>query len=257
MKPRSLFAFVIAGLGWSPEAAATHITCPNGAQSSAAEICPVFVQGDPSCIDAAQICSIVVGQQVVFSPPPNGNPSGSGITVTISGTTAVVKDTLTTVDQQKGRPGIDAIIARRNSAYIYCGTEILSDIVKAPGTQAPNQVTVCLAEGPCGLEPTNVINACGPYGGTANFLQAYKVGPVEQEVNICGCGDYKARFCDIRAPIFDGSGNPRFVSCNPDGEQILKSSEAESTATMGENSCVMRTIGGRRVLIDTETGLLC
>lgn len=259
-----LFVFLtMAALGWSTEVAAQAL-CPNGAPRSAAGICPIFVQGDPSCIDAAQICSIAQGLQapIVFSPPP-GPPGGvDGVVVTISGTSATVRDTNTALNQQLGRPGIEAIIARRNSAYIYCGTEILNDVVKAPGNQAPNQLTICFAKGPCGLSLDNVSNACNAYNTpnvTANFVQAYQVGPVEQEVNLCGCSPFVAQFCDIRSPVFAGPGdtNPRFVSCNPDGKQVLKSAEAEGTATMGTNSCVMRTIGGRRILIDTATGSLC
>lgn len=254
MKTRLIALLALAGSCWTTGSVA-QTTCPNGAQPSAAGICPIFVQGDPNCTDAAQICSIVQGLQepLQFSPPPG---SLQGVTVTLQGTSAVVKDTNTTVDQQSGRPGIEAIIARRNSAYIYCGTEILSDIVKAPGSQAPNQVTVCFAKGPCGVDPLQLPTACNIYGGNANFLQAYKVGPIQQDVNLCGCGDFKARFCDIRPPTFDGD-NPRFVSCNPDGKQVLKAAEAESTATMGTNSCVMRTIGGRRILVDSATGTLC
>ncbi len=263
MTPRLFVFLAIAALGWSTQVAAQTLPpCPNGGPRSAAGICPVFDQGDPDCEVAAQICGFAEGLQFVFSPVPN---SGSGITVTVSGTSATVKDTLVTPNQQDGRPGIEAIIARRNSAYIYCGTEILNDVVKAPGSQAPNQVTVCLAKGPCGLSETQLINGtngvCDRYGATANFVQAYQVGPIEQNVNICGCSPFVARFCDIRAPIFAPPVNnipqPRFVSCNPDGQQVLKSAEAESTATMGTNSCVMRTIGGRRILIDTATGSLC
>ena len=261
MTPRLFVFLAIAGLASITEAAAQTV-CPNGASPSASGICPVFVQGDPNCNDAAQICSIVQGLQVplVFSPPPG---TQVGVTVTLSGTSAVVKDTNITFDQQLGRPGIEAIIARRNSAYIYCGTEILNDIVKAPGNQAPNQVTVCFAKGPCGLEPGPLTSACNAYNPvptspTANFIQAYKVGPIEQAVNICGCSPFAARFCDVRAPVFAGPGdtNPRFVACNQDASP-LKSVEAEGTATIGTNSCVMRTIGGRRILIDTATGSLC
>jgi len=254
---RLLTFFAIAGLGWSSGAAA-QTTCPNGAPPSAAGICPVFVQGDPSCVEAAQICSINSSQDpVVFSPVISS--SKSGITLKVVGTGVDVKDTTSTPNQQLGRPGFDAVIARRNSAYVYCGNDTLHDIYTAPGKQTPNQVTVCFAKGACGLSPEGVTNACNVYnsaGVTANFLQAYKVGPIQQDINICGCSPFVARFCELRASVLDEDGNPRFVACNQDSSP-LKSVEAEGTATIGTNTCVLRSIGGRRVLIDSTTGLLC
>lgn len=155
---------------------------------------------------------------------------------------------------------MEIIIARRNGSYVYCGTEILRDLVRAPGTQAANQVTICFAEGPCDLNATPVVNACNAFnsgGGTANFLQAYRVGPTEQDVNLCGCPPFAAQFCDIRQPRNVGSPpSASFVACNPDSS-ALKSAEAEGTATIGGNTCVMRTIGGRRILIDSTTGKFC
>ena len=252
-----LFVFLaIVGLRWITEAAA-QTTCPNGAPAIATGICPIFVQGDPSCVDAAQICKISVVKQVVFSPPSNSTIEG--VTVKLVGSAADIKDVYSTPDQQQGRPGMDALIARRNSAYIYCGIDIFHDVVTAPGKQSPNQVTICFAKGPCGLSQTGVANACNVYnnaGVTANFLQAYKVGPLEQDVNICGCSPFVARFCDLRAPILDEESKPRFAACNQDNSP-LKSVEAEGTATIGTSTCVLRTIGGRRILVDSSTGQLC
>jgi hypothetical protein len=255
---KRLFAFLaIAGLGWSNGAMAQTV-CSNGAPPSAAGICPVFVQGDPSCVEAAQICSINSNQQpVVFSPVTSSTISG--IRLRVVGTAVDVKDTFGAPDQQLGRPGFDAVIARRNSAYVYCGNDTIHDIYTAPGKQTPNQVTVCFAKGPCGLSPEGVTNACNFYnstGVTANFLQAYKVGPIQQDINICGCSPFVARFCELRTPALDEDGNPRFVACNQDSSP-LKSVEAEGTATIGTNTCILRSIGGRRVLIDSTTGLLC
>src|SRR5436305_14406274 len=74
MNTRMLFFAALAGISWSSPVVA-QATCPNGAPASAAGICPVFVQGDPSCVDAAQICGINVAQQLVFSPR-GGNHRG-------------------------------------------------------------------------------------------------------------------------------------------------------------------------------------
>lgn len=254
---KSLLSLVVglAGIAVSGQAF-SQVTCPNGAPPSASGICPVFIQGDPSCVDAAQICDIDPADQVIFSPVGG---SADGVAVRVVGTGVDVRDILSAPDQQLGRPGMEVIIARRNSAYVYCGVEVLHDVVTAPGRQTPNQVTVCFAKGPCGLTPTRVSNACSAYnsgGTTANFLQAYQVGPRDQTVNICGCSPFVARFCDNRTPVLDENQDPRFVACNQNGSP-LKSVEAEGTATIGTNSCVLRTIGGRRVLVDSSTGQLC
>jgi len=268
MTARWFVFLAIAGLGWVAEAAAqTPPACPNNAPRSAAGICPVFVQGDPTCVEAAQICGIGVEDLASVSPLPN---SDNGVSFTVSGTSAVVKDTFTTPNQQTGRPGFEAIIARRNGAYIYCGIEILNDLVKAPGPGAPNQVTVCFAKGPCEQTTTQVSAACAAYGGAASFLQAYNIGPLEQTVNICGCSPSVARFCDPRPPIYaDPPTNavPRFAACNPGAidevtltkypQAPFKALEAEGTATIGINTCVLRTIGGRRILVNSTTGTLC
>lgn len=267
MTPRLFVFLAIAALGWITEAAATTITCPGGAPASAAGICPIFVQGDPGCTDAAQICKIDVDQSFLFVP----NTSHDGITVSLVGaTSANVKDTLTVIDQQTGRPGFEAVVTKgASAAYIYCGINVLNDVVTAPGPAAPTQVKVCTAKGPCGLSSTEVTNACNVYNlptRKIDFLQAYKVGPIVQNTNICGCSPSVARDCDQRAPINVGSYSstvrtyytptPRFVSCNP-GSAQLKSAEAEGTATIGTNTCVMRTIGGRRILVNSTTGLQC
>lgn len=267
MRPRLFIFLAMAALGWTTEVAATTTLCPNGAPASAAGICPILVQGDPSCADAAQICKIDVDQSFLFVP----NTSHDGVTVSLVGaTSANVKDTLTVIDQQTGRPGFEAVVSKSASAaYIYCGINVLNDVVTAPGPVSPTQVKVCTAKGPCGLSPTAVTNACNVYNypiRKIDFLQAYKVGPIAQDTNICGCSPSVARDCDQRAPIFVGSYSstsrtysnptPRFVSCNPTGAQ-LKSAEAEGTATIGTNTCVMRTIGGRRILVNSTTGTLC
>jgi len=252
MIPRWFVVLAMMTAGCATEAMAQ--SCPNPLSDGG--ICPVFVQGDASCADAAQICGVALDPlqpPVVFAPPAHGS---SCIDASFVGTKVDVKDNCA-ASQQLGRPGMEIIIARRNGSYVYCGTEILRDLVRAPGTSLANQVTICFAEGPCDLAPTQVINACSPYGGTANFLQAYRVGPIEQDVNLCGCGDYAARFCDIRQPRNVGSPpSASFVACNPDSS-ALKSVEAEGTATIGGNTCIMRTIGGRRVLIDSTTGTYC
>jgi hypothetical protein len=255
---RRLFVFLaVIGMGWSAQAAA-QTTCPNGVPASAAGICPIFVQGDPSCVNAAQICGVNIIQQLVFYPAAG---SSFGVTVKRIGSAVDVKDTQSAPDQQFGRPGIDVIIARRNGAFVYCGADILHDVVTAPDRQAPNQVTICFAKGPCGLKPADVASACNVYnnrylGTVANFLQAYRVGPLEQDVNICGCPPFVARFCDFKAPVLDEEGKQRFVACNQN-RSPLKATEAEGTTTIGTDSCVLRTIGGRRILIDSATGQLC
>jgi hypothetical protein len=280
MIARLFSSLAIVGLAWITEAAATTVVCPNGAPASAAGICPILVQGDPSCNDAAQICNIVVSQQLLFNPPPG---SQDGVTVSFVGATTVnVKDTFPSPDQQRGRPGIETVITRGSGAYIYCGISVLNDIVTAPGSegpQAPDQVRVCFANGPCGLTPTQVTNACNVYNPspttrTADFLQAYRVGPTQQVSNVCGCSPSVARDCDPRAPIFAGgysstsgrtysSLTPRFVSCNPGSVSApaqpapLKAAEAEGTTTIGTNTCVLRTIGGRRILVNSTSGTLC
>src|SRR5438477_6605418 len=98
MNTRMLFFAALAGISWSSPVVA-QATCPNGAPASAAGICPVFVQGDPSCVDAAQICGINVAQQVVFSPPGGSN---SGVVTKVVGTAVDVQDVFSSDDQQLG-----------------------------------------------------------------------------------------------------------------------------------------------------------
>jgi hypothetical protein len=228
-------------------------TCPSGAPPSAAGICPVFFPGDPSCTDAFQVCGFSPEGQIVVSPPRSSSNGAFQIEVTPLGGALDVKD-VSPPSQQNGTRGYEAAIVRRNGAYIYCGTSVLHDTVRAPGNGTPSQLTICWAKGPCGLDETRVGNVCNQYNQptrTADFLQAYEIGPLEQDVNVCGCSPAVAQFCDARQPILDQQGNPRFVACNPDGSP-LKAAESESIATEGTDTCIWMTLGGRRMLVDRD-----
>jgi hypothetical protein len=243
---------IVGALGTAGQAVAQ--TCPNGAPRSAAGICPVFFPGDPSCADAFQVCGFPPEAQIVVSPPRSVLTGSFRIEVTAVGAALDVKD-VSPVSQQNGTRGMEILVARRNGAYIYCGTSLLHDVVRAPGTGSPSQLSVCWAKGPCGLDEVRVGEVCTRYNPagsrTADFLQAYLVGPLEQSVNLCGCSPAIAQFCDARQPILDTEGNPAFVACNPDGSP-LKSAEAESIATEGTDTCIWMTIGGRRILVDKD-----
>jgi hypothetical protein len=242
------------------------VTCVNGAAPSAAGICPIFVPGDPSCSDVIDICGITrtsPNDEVFLSPPRSGvhRKGAFEIQVDVIGSSLRVRDVSPT-SQQNGTRGYEVAIVRRNGAYVYCGTSVLDDVVRGPGSGTPTQLSVCWAKGPCGIDETRVANACtqyNPAGGvrTSDFIQSYEIGPLEQDVNVCGCPRQPpepptlSQFCDARQPIFSDFEKqlPRFVACNPDGSP-LKSAEAESIVTEGTNSCIWMTIGGRRVLVD-------
>ena len=247
---------IIGGFGPAADVAAQ--ICPATATSSAAGIKPIFVPGDPSCADAFAICGFQEGAQIVRSPPSSLLTGAFRIQVApaCGGAALDVKD-VSPASQQNGTPGYKVAIVRRNGANIYCGTGVLHDVVRPPGTGTPTQLTICWAKGPCGINETQVGNACAQYNQPvrkADFLQAYKVGPIEQDVDVCGCAPSVAQFCDARQPIFvpqTSPPEPRFVACNPDNSP-LKATEAESLATEGSETCIWMTIGGRRVLVDKD-----
>ena len=273
MTPRWFVFLAIAGLGWSSGAAAQTCTNP----FSAGGICPIFQQGDPGCAEAAQICGVDVDltKTLVFSPPTNP-PTLNFVTVTAAGGNRLdVDDNLSPDNQQLDRPGMDILIARRNSSYIYCGINILRDQVSAPGSLAPNQLTVCFAKGVCSLPQTAVTSVCSAYNSasrTADFIKTYQVGTTEQNPSLCGCPpsptdqkDYGARSCDPREapPVGSPTAEPSFLSCNPGSALFpgqpatLKGIGSEGTANIGTQSCTYVSIGGKRYLVDTTTGLKC
>jgi hypothetical protein len=250
----------LGGLGWIPQGVA-ETNCPSGAPASAAGICPVFVPGDPSCADAVEICGVSKEGQVVVSPPKSFRTGPFQIEVTTMGYAIDVKD-VSPPSQQNGTRGYEIAIVKRDGANIYCGTSVLHDIVTAPGSRSArtgshrwSKLTICWGRSPCGLDETRVENACSqyndPYTRRADFLQAYEIGPIEQEINLCGCAPAVAQFCDPRQPILDQQEDPRFVACNPNNAP-LKAAEAESVATEGTDTCIWMTIGGRRLRVDRD-----
>ena len=273
----ALFAFLaLAGLGWITEAVA--VECPG---KSAGGVCPIFQQGDPSCEVAAQLCGIELisdelQPSLVFAPPGITSTKDSVTVSPVSGTNSLAVDDNLSVKQQLDRPGMDIIIARRNSAYVYCGINLLHEFVTAPGTQSPNQVTVCFAKSSCSLPETglagSVESVCSAYNSasrTADFIQAYQLPDEQnkQNVSLCGCPstntdhNFAARFCDSRTSTFVNN-QPSFVSCTPrataaSSVPILRNVESQGIATEGNATCSYITIGGRRLLVDSKTGSLC
>jgi hypothetical protein len=280
MVPRLFVFLAVGGLGWVTGATAqTAPPCPN--PLSAGGICPIFEPGDPNCVRAAELCGrndINFNNFLVFSPPTNPSTINF-VTVTPAGGNKVdVDDNLSPDNQQLDRPGMDILIARRNSAYVYCGINILRDIVSAPGSQAPNQLTVCFAKPVCTLPQTgtgSVTSVCSAYNSattrTADFVQTFQVGTSEQNPSLCGCPpagtgqkDVGARACDSRAsPAPLVSGEPSFVACNPGSVEhptepaALKGVDSEGIANIGLNSCTYVSIGGKRYLVDSVTGQKC
>jgi hypothetical protein len=251
-------------LGSASPGLADGSACPHGLPPSAAGICPVLALPTTSCGDAAAICGIrraTGDSEVVVSPPRTGSfQSESGkfkIQVNAYGSTLRVRE-ISDASQQNGTQGFEAMVVKHRVhhvpvALVYCGTSVLDDVVKGPG----ERLSVCWASGPCGVGEDRVDDICAQYNPsegprTADFVQSYLIGPIEQSVNICGCAPAVAQFCDPRPPIGDSEEEiTRFVACNPNNAP-LKATESEAVSTEGSDTCIWMTMGGRRILVDKD-----
>ncbi|WP_436643394.1 hypothetical protein [Microbaculum sp. FT89] len=237
----------VAGAGLSTGAVAAEM-CDGVYDRTPAGICPLYVQGDATCADAAEICGFVLdpSQTVEFTPTSLPQQSGGVWATIVNGTEVQIED-VRNDSQQKGRKGFEATITRRNGSLIMCGDSVVLDQVQSPINNAnklPANVTVCFARGPCPVSQGQVATICGAYDTMPGFVQAFEIEPQEQDVNLCGCGTNLANFCNgDLTPTAPGEVN----SCL--GGDPLTALDAISMGTIGNNTCVYEKVNGRRMKI--------
>jgi len=221
------------------------IPAPAFAQSSTSGVLPIVITGDQSPEKIADTCGIAAADirgQVVLNSPGMGTSGEFSVTVTPSGTDRIAFTDTSSPDQFNGTVGVEAVGVRRNGTNVFCFADQISDgSMDAPGSGAPNQITIIWGPGPCPFTDAELAPICTAYQGldpeAEVFVQGHVLG-ANQPVNMCGCGEVEALFCD------EGTVG----SCIPAGESSeFTGSEFTGSSTVGTGTCeqVTTTIGGR------------
>jgi hypothetical protein len=206
---------------------------------SDAGVAPILLQGDqtPTAVAAACHIPFLPGRQLQLSPSTPGGSFGEfGAQITASGEFIAFTDTSSPApDQFNGTLGIEAVGVRRNGTYVYCYHDKVHDShLDAPGSGAPNQVTLVWGPGPCPLDDATVAEVCAAYNPdpqnpTVDFLQGHQVKK-NQPVNLCGC-EQEISFCD---PALS-PGTPG--ACFPAGQTQFQEGQAQNSSTVGTGTC--------------------
>lgn len=116
-------------------------------------------------------------------------------------------------DQIADTPGIEILIVRGSkSAHVTFQINQMEGNITSPDSSV-TAISACWAAGPCGLRDTDAVtDMCNAFnnvftdenGDTVNLVDIVQgkrsplLGERQQPLNLCGCGDVVARWCDSR-----------------------------------------------------------